>query len=396
MTIDRDAPARHPRAATPAKPATPTDPAARLVATGWDALPGWAEDDHAAALTALQRSARHVARHGPHRTGALLAPLGLGGEAFRPALLASLDTEPRGARAFFEHWFRPHAVEGAELGGPDGSGLVTGFYEPVIDASPVRRGEFRHPIHAPPPALRKNDGTVPPAPALPADHAWGMVVDGALHEAPHRAAIETGALADAMPYRDWPVIAWARDRVDLFFVHIQGAARLQMTDGTERRITYAAKSGHPFTAIGAVLRDRGALPGGVSMASIRQWLADHPDEASAVMRLNRSYIFFREAAVDDPALGPVAAARVPLHPGRSLAVDRRLHCFGTPIHVSAPLLAWDGRPFARLMIAQETGTAIVGAARGDIFTGSGPAAGARAGGIVAPARFVALLPRTDA
>ena len=385
----RDGPTRHGDASVP------PDGEPRLVPVGWDALAGWESDDHASALVALKRTARHVLANGPHKTGRLHAELGGSGADFVPALAASINADERFARVFFERWFAPHAVGGSGLGGPDGGGLVTGFYEPTIQASPERGEEYRYPIHAPPPDLRRNDGTLPAARDLPADHAWGIERNGRLDPAPDRSAIEAGALLAAAPFRDWPVIAWAADRVDLYFAHIQGAARLLMPDGSVRRVTYAAKSGHPFTGIGSVLRERGALTE-ISMVTIRAWLAAHPDEADAVMRLNRSYIFFREEAVDDPVLGPVAAARVPLHPGRSLAVDRRLHGFGTPIHVHAPALDWDGAPFSRLMIAQETGTAIVGAARGDIFTGSGEAAGDRAGGIVASARFVALLPRAHA
>ena len=377
MAVVRDAPVRHePVARAPTTRLTPLD---------WNALPGWLGDDHGAALEAFQRTARHVRSNGPHRTGALLEPLGLTGKHFVPALHASLDTPRARARAFFEQWFTPYGVEE--------EGLVTGFYEPTIAAATERSERYPFPIHARPPELRKNDGTHIPASDLPSDHAWGVLRDDALHPAPDRAATETGSLRGAAPFCDWPVIAWARDRIDLYFAHIQGAARLAMPDGTVRRITYSAKSGHPFTGIGSVLRDMGELhPAAVSMATIRAWLAAHPERADAVMRQNRSYIFFQEVPVEDDALGPVAAARVPLHPGRSLAVDRALHSFGTPIHVSAPSLAWNGAPFGRLMIAQETGTAIVGAARGDIFTGSGAEAGERAGAIVAPARFVTLLP----
>ena len=312
-----------------------------------------------------------------------------------PAFRDALATPDHNARAFFERWFDPFQVEGSALGGADGRGLVTGFYEPTIAAAPTQSDDYPFPIHAPPPDLCKA-GALPHAPDLPRDHAWGIARDGQLHEAPDRAAVEEGALARQAPYRDWPVIAWAADRIDLYFAHIQGAARLAMPDGSVRRITYAAKSGHPFTPIGALLRERGELASDdVSMATIRRWLRKHPDRADALMRENRSYIFFKEAPVSDPSLGPVAAARVPLQPGRSLAVDRRLHSFGTPIFVSAPALEWDDAPFERLMIAQETGSAIIGAARGDIFTGSGAEAGERAGSIATPAQFVALLPRAQ-
>jgi membrane-bound lytic murein transglycosylase A len=167
-----------------------------------------------------------------------------------------------------------------------------------------------------------------------------------------------------------------------------------MPDGV-RRITYAAKSGHPFTGAGHVLASLGEIPReAVTMQSIRAWLRDNPKRVNEILWRNRSFIFFREAPVDDPALGPVAAAKVPLTPGRSVAVDRLLHTFATPFFIHAPdLAAFGAAPFARLMIAQDTGSAIVGAARGDLFAGSGDAAGAIAGVVKHRADFYVLLPR---
>jgi membrane-bound lytic murein transglycosylase A len=127
------------------------------------------------------------------------------------------------------------------------------------------------------------------------------------------------------------------------------------------------------------------------MQGIRAWLAAHPREATSVMNANRSFIYFREADVADPALGPIAAAKVPLSAGRSLAVDRLLTPFHTPVWVETALP--DGSPFRRLTIAQDTGSAIVGPARGDIFFGSGDAAGAVAGAMRASGRFVILMPK---
>ena len=410
-----------------------------LVPVGWDALAGWRQDDHRAALGALLRTARHVARNGPHRS-AVLGPTGEELVAASDAIEGAL-AGPQDARAYLETRFTPLRIVGhgahADLGGPEGTGFVTGFYEPDLAASPVRDADHPYPIHAVPPGLVKNDGsgTAPPS------FAWAMRgADGRPAAAPDREEIErvsrpanppgtgaanppgTGAANSARTgaaIAQWPVIAWAADRVDLFFAHVQGAARLVMTDGTVRRITYAAKSGHPFTAIGAELVAMGAIErGAVTMRSIRDWLAAHPARVDDLLRRNRSYIFFREVAPgevapdevapdevlsggDASALGPIAAARVPLTPGRSLAVDRLLHTFGTPIHVHAPGLSGDDRgtrgdAFARLMIAQETGTAIRGAARGDIFTGSGEAAGERAGGIAHSATFTMLAPRGPA
>ena len=127
------------------------------------------------------------------------------------------------------------------------------------------------------------------------------------------------------------------------------------------------------------------------MPAIRAWLADHPGEAAEVMNANRSYIFFREAPVDDPALGPIAAAKVPLTPLRSLAVDKALHTFSTPVFITVP--RFPGGTLNRLVVAQDTGSAIVGAARGDFFTGSGDAAGELAGVIRHAADFHVLVPK---
>jgi membrane-bound lytic murein transglycosylase A len=206
-----------------------------------------------------------------------------------------------------------------------------------------------------------------------------------------RQAIESGALAGR-----GLEIAWLESRTDAFFIHVQGAARLEMTDGAAKRVTYAAKSGQRFTGIGRVLADMGEIAlAEVTMQSIRAWLAAHPDRLDEILWQNRSYIFFREAAVEDSSLGPVAAAKVPLTPGRSVAVDRLLHTFGTPFYIDAPsLAAFSGQSFRRLMIAQDTGSAITGPARGDLFAGSGDAAGAIAGVVRHAADFYALLPRS--
>lgn len=166
-----------------------------------------------------------------------------------------------------------------------------------------------------------------------------------------------------------------------------------------KRITYAAKAGHPFSPIGRLLLDRGELdPKTISMQTIRKWLADHPDEVDGVLWHNRSYIFFREADVAGLDMGPIAAAKVPLVAGRALAVDRLIHTFGFPFFIHAPSLTHldNGKPFARLMLALDTGSAIVGPARGDIFTGSGFEAGELAGTVRNDADFYMLLPHVAA
>lgn len=350
--------------------------------------PGWSRDDQAPAFAAFRRSADY-AQANSYKSGSL----GISFEALQPAFAAAraLDNpDGQAARAFFEHHFVPFRIE------PEtGAGFVTGFYEPEIEASRKPDARFRVPFLRKPDDLVKVTDENRPAGFDPsfafARATNGGRVEGGLAEYDDRRAIEQGSLAGR-----GLEIAYVEDRVDAFFAHVQGAARLKLADGGWLRITYAAKTGHPFTGIGRILVDRGEIPAAeISMQTIRRWLKDNPARVDDLIWQNRSYIFFREAPVDDPRAGPVAAAKVPLTAGRSLAVDRLLHTFGTPIHVSAPdVTVFDGEPFARLMIAQDTGTAIVGPARGDLFAGSGDAAGEIAGGIKQAADFYALVPRT--
>ncbi|MBL8584672.1 MAG: murein transglycosylase A [Rhizobiaceae bacterium] len=342
-------------------------------------LPGWRDDDPADAFEAFRRSAFHSAEK-PYRTGGL----GVETAAFEPAFAdARLARRPDtgASRAFFERHFVAARIEAA--------GFVTGFYEPEVEA--VLSQDAAHPVPLlarPRDLVDVDDGNRPPD--LDPYLAFARQTEAGLAEYFDRAAIERGALAGR-----GLEIAWLADPVDAFFIHVQGAARLKLPDGSVRRVTYAAKSGQRFSGPGRILADLGEIPlAEVTMQSIRAWFGANPHRVDEILHRNRSYIFFRDAPVDDPALGPVAAAKVPLTPGRSLAVDRLLHTFGTPFFVDAPrLLAFGGQPFRRLMIAQDTGSAIVGPARGDLFAGSGDAAGEIAGVVRADATFYALLPR---
>jgi membrane-bound lytic murein transglycosylase A len=171
---------------------------------------------------------------------------------------------------------------------------------------------------------------------------------------------------------------------------------LRYPDGHVARITYAAKAGHPFSGIGRHLIELGEIPEqGISMQSIRAWLGANPERVDEILWHNRSYIFFRKAEVPDLTRGPIAAAQIPLIEGRSLAVDRTIHTFGFPFFIHAPGLTRldGGRDFSRLMLALDTGSAIVGPARGDIFTGSGPEAGDMAGAVRNAADFYMLVPK---
>jgi membrane-bound lytic murein transglycosylase A len=353
----------------------------RLTPAGFEELDGWTQDGASAAFDAFRRSAHRVLVK-PYRTG----DLGISSASFETAFaearrLDGLDDEQ--ARHFFETHFLPMRV---------GNGLVTGFYEPEAEASLAASGRFRYPLYGRPDDLVDVEGI---GDAHGLDHylAFARADGGRLVEYHDRAAIENGALAGR-----GLELFWLADRVDLFFIHVQGAARLRLPDGSVRRVTYAAKSGHRFTGPGRVLASLGEIPEAqVTMQSIRAWLGENPGRADEILHRNRSFIFFREAPVDDGKLGPVAAAKVPLTPGRSIAVDRLIHTFATPVHVAAPSLdAFGGSGFRRLMIAQDTGSAITGIARGDLFAGSGDAAGEIAGVVRHEATFHVLVPRAVA
>lgn len=361
-------------------------PPASLRRASFTDLAGWQDDDHLAAFHAFRRCGERN-RQKPYRSGSFGVPIA----ALEPVFARALDaqfTSQGEARAFFESNFEPFAILP-----PQGEGLVTGYYEPVHEASPVETGAFRVPLLAVPDDLVELDDRNDLPEPLSRARFGRLNEDGEIVAYHDRRAVETGALgARARP------LLWLRDPVDAFFIHVQGAARLAMADGTQRRVTYAAKSGHEFTGPGRVLVEMGEIPAAdVSMQSIRAWLRAHPDRINEILWQNRSYIFFREVEPGDPDLGPVAAAKVQLSPGRSIAVDRLLHTFGTPFHISSErLLSFGGTPFCRLMIAQDTGSAIVGPARADLFAGTGDEAGEIAGVINHPARFHMLVPRVEA
>lgn len=357
-----------------------------LSKTTFEALPGWANDDHGAALSAFRRSCDRILAANP--SGALDAKTG---DAInygtvgdwqpicREALSAAAAADPR---TFFEQGFQAFAVRAEN--GP--TGLMTGYYEPEIEASLIREGPYQTPLLAKPTDLQRLDlGEFDPN--LKGETIRGRLEAGRFVPYPDRAAINRGALDP-----DDLAVAWVKDPVDAFFTHIQGSARLSLPDGSVARVGFAEKNGRPYTAIGKVLIERGALSHEtVSMASIRDWLAANPDEMQSILEANQSYVFFTRRHVSEPGLGPVGAGGVALSPGRSLAVDRRTHALGVPIWFEA-VLPGDTDPTQKLMVAQDTGSAIRGAVRGDYFWGSGAGAGAKAGEMKADGRFWVLLP----
>jgi len=177
---------------------------------------------------------------------------------------------------------------------------------------------------------------------------------------------------------------------------VQGSARLRFADGSAMRVGYAGKTGHPYTGIARLLVTRGeGTPEDFTMSGLKAWLAAHPDQVEPLLKENRSYIFFREIDEIGPHEGPLGAAGLPLAAGRSLAVDPAFLPYGALVFVASELDDPDSTnsTFARLMVADDTGSAIKGPARGDIFTGSGAVAGALAGEIRHVADFTVLVPK---
>ncbi len=345
----------------------------------FDRLPGWGVVDAAPALDAFRRSAPRLLA-GQVRAGSL----GPAPAAFEAAARAAARAgEPK---AFFETFFRPALIRP----GPDRSqGFVTGYYEPVLPASRTRSARFAAPLHRRPPDLVAIDGATRPA-GLPDAFAFARALPGGrLVEHPDRAAIARGAL-DGQGLE----LVWLESEVEAFFVHVQGSARLALDEGGEVRVGYAAKSGHPYSSIGRALVEAGELSlGEADMEGLRRWLAAHPGRVREVLDRNRSYIFFQASDVADGATGPVGAAQLPLTPLGSIALDHHFHTFGLPVLIEARGLGEVGLAEQLLLVAQDTGSAIVGPARGDVFVGSGPAAGRIAGRIRHAADVYALLPR---
>ncbi|WP_208249402.1 murein transglycosylase A [Rhizobium sp. T1470] len=359
-----------------------------LQAISFDDLEGWKDDDPSGLFEAMEACRRQINEIKPYRTGSL----GLTAQDLLPLLEAAQCenlSSAADARAFFQSHCRPFRIRRTD----SNPGFVTAFYEPEIMVSAVADAEYRFPFYRRPDDLVDLDEGNRPA-SLPDSYVFGRLNGSRIEAYPDRRSIDEGSLAGR-----GLEIAWAKSKIDVFFVHVQGAARLRYLDGTIGRITYAAKAGHPFSAIGKLLIERGEIERSeISMQAIRRWLGAHPRQVDDILWHNRSYIFFREVPTTDLNAGPVAAAKVPLIPGRSLAIDRLFHTFGFPFFIRSENLVHldDGKPFARLMLALDTGSAIVGPARGDIFTGSGDQAGELAGTVRHDADFAILLPNAAA
>jgi membrane-bound lytic murein transglycosylase A len=363
-------------------PKAPPPDRLTLAATDFDHLPGWRADTVGAALAALRKSCEIFAKQAED---APIGPGGLAGTAgdWRGPCTASSSDDPAddaAARRFFESAFRPFKLANNE----EATGLFTGYYEAELRGSRRREGAFATPLLKRPPDLVMVElGLF--RPAWRGERIAGRVEAGQLKPYASRAEIERGALAE----RNLELF-WVDDPVDAFFLQIQGSGRVRLPDGSTARVGYDGQNGQAYVPIGRLLADRGELPReAVSMQTIRGWLASHPDKAAALMNENPSYVFFREMSGD----GPLGAQGVVLTAGRSLAIDRAFLPLGVPLWLDLEDSAEGNGRLRRLVVAQDTGGAIRGPVRGDVFWGFGAQAAERAGMMKDRGTYYLLLPR---
>jgi membrane-bound lytic murein transglycosylase A len=337
----------------------------------WSKLPGWEKDQHAAAWPALRKSCEKLATRDAAWENICLAA----------RALESPDNAS--ARTFFETYFRAYRMN-AENGR---EGLITGYYEPVLNGSKMRNDQFRWPLYRRPDNLLTIDlaGLYP--------ELKGRPVRGRLEGSrvvPYFSRAEIGNGKNPLAGNE---LLWVDDPVELFILQVQGSGRVRLPDGGEVAVGYADQNGHPYRSLGGRLIEMGALTREeVTLTRIRDWLAAHPEETGALLNSNPSYIFFtqRDAALD----GPLGSLGVALTPERSVAVDPAYIRLGLPVWLDAELP--DGKPLQRLAFAQDTGGAIKGAVRADLFLGQGVEAGRLAGEMKQRGRMCVLLPKPPA
>lgn len=335
-----------------------------LARTEFAKLPGWTDaQDQSAALKAFVASCGRLAKL-PDAT-----PLGKDGgvaagfaKDWRNPCNEAMNTEPKDARAFFERQFAPYKISNSG----NAEGLFTGYYEIGLEGSRTRKDQYRYPIYTLPDDVQRSGGK------------------------PYfsRAEIDGGSLRG----RGLEML-YVSDPIALFFLHVQGSGRVKLPDGSLVAVTYAGTNGHPYRSIGAYLLEQGEFTReNINAPALKAWLYAHPDKMAEVMQQNPSYIFFREGSGN----GPSGAQGAELTPEHSLAVDTAYIPFGLPLWLDSTLPVADkngaAKPYRSLMIAQDTGSAIKGIVRGDVFFGRGQRAELLAGHMKQPGEYYALLP----
>ncbi len=350
-------------------------------------LDGWSGDAQAEVFSGFKRSCEALLKR---KDAADVRPMEKALREVCPRALALPEpVDHTAAKKFFEENFRPVRV--AKLS--EQTGLLTGYYEPEVEGSLTLTEGFTIPLYRRPPELisKARLGRRFLRAGFPSTGGAGMRVGRQIVAYHDRAAIEDGALANR-----GLEIAWLRDPADAFFIQIQGSARIRLPDGKLIRVNYSAHNGHTFTPIGRNLIATGIVPREeISMETIRMFIAEMPEEGRELMRQNKAFTFFRVIENLPPDSEAVGAQGLALIKDRSIAVDNKLHVYGSLFWIEADLQLQNtkkGQNFNRLMIAQDTGSAIVGIARADIYFGGGAEAGSIAGRIRNPGRFFMLIP----
>lgn len=350
-----------------------------LKPVGFADLPGWPDRGLDEARTAFLRSCEVLPTDGPLDGFAWAGTA----EEWRPICTAMAEVPVERLQEYLEESLRPVAV--SNRGRP--RGLFTGYYEPTLHGSRRRHGAFTVPLHKRPPELVAVDLGVF-RPDLKGRRIAGRVDEGRLRPWEERAEIADGSLGG----RGLELV-WVDDQIDRFFLQVQGSGIVELDDGGLMRVGYDGQNGHPYYAIGRELIARGEVRREeMSMQAIRGWLAEHPEQAGALLATNRSYVFFRELT----GLGPLGAQGVALVPGRALAVDRRHLPMGIPAWIDTEHPNADPElsdlTLQRLVVLQDTGGSIRGPVRGDVFFGPGEEAAAVAGRMKHSGRIWLLLP----
>jgi membrane-bound lytic murein transglycosylase A len=363
----------------PAKPAAPVPPPAKaaeapkeiLKPATFAALPGWTRDDLRQAWPAFLSSCEVLIKKMEWK---------------EPCAIARdvNATDEKAVRLFFETFFVPHQVINAD--GSD-SGLVTGYYEPLLRGARKRGGPYQTPLLRAPEDLLTVDLTSV-YPELKGMRLKGRLVGNKVVPYPSRAEMSQ---SHAVAGKE---LLWVDDPIEAFFLQVQGSGRVQLTDAKETvRVAYADQNGHPYKSIGRYLVDKGELTlEQASAQSIKAWVAANPARQQELLNANPSYVFFKEEKLTDPNKGPKGSLGVPLTPQRSIAVDVQFVPLGVPVFLATTQPGSDA-PLQRLVVAQDTGGAIKSAVRADYFWGFGPEAGEKAGKMKQRGMMWVLLPK---
>lgn len=334
-------------------------PTARFEPVSWSKLPGWRSDDTLAAWPAIIASCSVIHTR-------------VEWQAFCGSVVAASPGDAGFVRGFLEQHIQPYRVLRVTGRKREKAGLITGYYEPLLRGSRERSEQFATPLYKRPDDLLVVDLSAV-IPELKGKRVRGRLEGNKV--VPYFSRGETREAAGLAGHE----IVWIDNALDAFLLEVQGSGRVQLTTGETIRLQYEDQNGHPYRSIGKYLADQGAMPlDQVNMPAIRAWLAANPQRLHEVLDSNPSVVFFREAPLDDPSVGPKGALGVPLTAGRSIAVDPKFLPLGAPMFLST-VHPGTTLPLQRLVVAQDTGGAIRGPVRADLFFGFGAEAGAQAG-----------------